>query len=270
MKKLWLTLLLVFFNCLLWAQTSGVKTKIVVIGTFSFVKALKDATLENVYDFSSVNRQKEIASFINKLKGKRADKILMDFPVKNELLVDSLYNAFLKGSYQLSNQETEQIGFRLAKEMHLKRVYAIDEKTPMKRDSLLVVAAQLNQQQEILEKLNLEGELLKTDFDSVLTTSTFSDILSYLNSEKQQLRNISLYHQYMVKVGAGKNYEGVDYVTDRYRRSLSIYANIVSRVSSEDRLVIVIIGQGYVPFLKEFFQAQNEFQWLNYTDFIQE
>lgn len=269
MKKSLLTLFLGLLSSLLIAQTSA-KTKIVIIGTFSFEKALKDATKDSEYDFSSVRRQKEISDFIGKLKGKKADKILLDFPLKNELFTDSLFKAYLNGTYQLTNYETEQIGFRLAKEMHLKRVYAFDVKTPMKRDSLLVVAAQLNQQQDILEKLNVEGELLKHDFDSVLTTTTFSGIMRYLNTDDYQHRNISLYHQYMVKAGVGRNYEGVDYVTDRYRRSLTIYANIINHVTSEDKLVIVLIGQGYVPFLKEFFLANNEFQWLNYSDFVRE
>jgi hypothetical protein len=79
---------------------------------------------------------------------------LLEAGTSQQALIDSQYNAYLKGQLQLSTNETNWVGFRLAKKLGYKKVYCIDDRgAQFPFDSLLKVANQ-NRQDELLKSIN--------------------------------------------------------------------------------------------------------------------
>jgi hypothetical protein len=87
------------------------------------------ATTSNVVnnqvdDIASPERQKQVVKLVEKLKTFKPTKIVLecDHPEADAKTQEN-YDKYLSGQYQLSKNETNQIGFRLAKESGLKKVY---------------------------------------------------------------------------------------------------------------------------------------------------
>lgn len=120
--------LLVFFSSLSMnaQQTLKEPTQLLLLGTFHFSNPGLDAVKFKSADISSDARQKEIRDVVNRIKSFQPDKIFIEAGIDQQTLIDSQYSAYLKGNYELSINETNQVGFRLAKELGHNKLYCID------------------------------------------------------------------------------------------------------------------------------------------------
>jgi hypothetical protein len=73
-------------------------------------------------DVMAPKRQAELAQLLAVLKAFRPTKIAVEAAVYEDK-VRQQYAAYLAGRYTLTRNETDQIGFRLAKELGMKSVY---------------------------------------------------------------------------------------------------------------------------------------------------
>ena len=102
------------------------KTKVVLLGCFHFDNpGLDVAKFENA-NILSEKRQQEVREVLNKLKAFKPDKIFVEAPVEMQAKLDSNLSNYKSGSFTLKGSETHQLGFRLAKELDLQKLYAVD------------------------------------------------------------------------------------------------------------------------------------------------
>jgi hypothetical protein len=59
--------------------------------------------------------QSEIEDIFEKSAKFQPSQLAIEIDPKNQSKIDSLYNEYLLGNYQLKRSETDQLGFRLAK-----------------------------------------------------------------------------------------------------------------------------------------------------------
>ncbi|MFD2512252.1 DUF5694 domain-containing protein [Pontibacter locisalis] len=136
MKKLLLAAAFLAGSCLspLLAQQNNTvgkegKAQVMLLGTFHFAYPNQDVIKTDKteqLDITSPESQRDIGRITRQLAKFKPTKIAVEaFPGKQAKL-DSLYQAYLEGRYELGVNEIYQLGFRLAKQLGHPRVYATD------------------------------------------------------------------------------------------------------------------------------------------------
>src|SRR5260370_16361597 len=112
-------------------------------------------------------RQQEISNAVECLKAfgptKVALELAYDDPKANER-----YGKFLNANYSLGPNEAEQLGFRLARDLNLPRVYPIDYRNAWDFDAGMKFARKSGQE-NLLSKFPTLGENFKATLTKSLT-----------------------------------------------------------------------------------------------------
>lgn len=257
MKKITLIFALAF-GFTAFGQTE--KTKILLIGTIHFETPHTDQFELKADDFLSAKRQSELEDLTNVLSQTKATKVMIERSFESQHTNDSLYNSYVTNHYKITVSEREQIGFRLAKKLHLPHINCIDKFYGMQHDSLMAATAKAKNQLDLLKDLRTQAKAMLNDFDNKLKKGTITEVLKYINEPEQLKRNLSLYLKCIARIGAGENYAGAEAVSDWYLRNLAIYSNIINQVEPSDKYVILIFGQGHIPILKHLLENNDKFE----------
>ena len=213
----------------------------------------------------SPKRQKEIADFLALLKKFRPTKIAVELPVEQEA-INERYNQYLAKNYQLSSNEVDQIGFRLANELNQKKIYTIDWQGNFDFDKVME-AAKSNNQTRYVEPMTKFGEKAGRKFQELQETSTITQILHALNDDAFVNESHKPYLQ-IAGVGKEKNYEGADLTRDWYERNLKIFANILHITDSQKDRILVLIGAGHLKLLRQFAAESGEYKLEKTTNYF--
>jgi hypothetical protein len=101
------------------------RAEVLVLGTYHMANPGHDIFNMQADDVLSPKRQQEIAQLIEVLKKFRPSKIAIESDIWSKQRVEQ-YSDYLAGKYTLSRNETDQIGYRLAKELGHKAIYPVD------------------------------------------------------------------------------------------------------------------------------------------------
>jgi uncharacterized protein DUF5694 len=111
------------------AQTIN-KIPVLTLGTFHFNFPNLDVQQidpSDQIDVLNSKYQQEIEGIVSDLSKFKPTIIAIERRPDQQFIVDSLYQEYLIGTYQLSRGEDEQIGFRLAKASAIKKLSCVDE-----------------------------------------------------------------------------------------------------------------------------------------------
>lgn len=252
--------------CFLFLSTLAVKAQIgivereaktkptlVVLGTYHMGTPGNNVVNGKVDDVATPERQKQLVQLVGKLKQFKPTKIVVECDLEDDAKTQETYNRYLSGSYQLSKNETNQIGFRLAKESGHKKVYCVDWSDFWDDPSI-------NYEKYASKDAELDGFLkglyrnLKKEVDAEhekLFTLPVIDQLVLLNQPDRIEKNHKVYFDLM-RIGRGKEYIGANYVAWWYRRNLTILDNIIRLTDSPNDRVLVIYGSGHLKLLTQF------------------
>ena len=207
-------------------------------------------------DIHSPRRQKEIEDVVALLMKYRPTKIACERPFGDNTF--TLYREYLDGDYELSIHESNQIGFRLAKGLHLEKVYPVDYRIEAALPSL-DSSAKANNQEMFLRRLTEGYDSVGLPSDEMIKTSSILQVLRAVNAEdfldKIDQVNLSSY----VHIGKDADYVGTDHLTEWYKRNLRIYTNVTRIIDSNDDRVLVLIGAAHVNVLRWFALGSGEY-----------
>lgn len=272
------TLLLLSFNS--FGQTKadiGVNLKafpkadVAILGTFHFASNADSYKRRFHLDIGSEQVQKELESLNEKLKKYQPTKVMVEYPIAKQNYLDSLYRAYLVGSYKLRANEVYQLGFRLAKSLEHDRIYAIDVQAPLHLENEIPLEEWGDYAYKTghLDKMNAYNSIMEEHHrmvDSLKTVLPLTDYFKFINSEDET--SISGYEKLggIVGLGATDTYVGADGITMDYRRNLRIYANVLSLIEDSNDRFLIIYGSNHKFILGHLFQSSPE---LNYVDVIE-
>ena len=148
------------------------------------------------------------------------------------------------------NDEIDQIGFRLAKQLGHQPIYGVDSKLDMDFDRVMHFA-EGHGQAAALQKVVDTGEAFTKDIDAELAKSRITEVLRKMNSPGELPRNNELYMR-MALIGGNSDYASADVVGQWYTRNLRIYANIRRPIHSPTDRALVLCGQGHEFLLEQF------------------
>ena len=270
MNKIYFSLLCFFLSCVFSigqsTQIADEKPEIALLGTFHFAGS-PDLLSLDTKDLSSPKRQQEIEALVESLASYKPTKIILEYPYGNNRL-DSLYRLYRSGNHQLTINERQQLGFRLAKKLGHEHIYTADYKLDLPFNSLmeyLEANGKMHVFQELLNKMKREViDVLQEELDA----GTITDVFLFMNREKYDLMNRNAYLQYFNQMGS-EIYLGSEIVSKWWERNIKIMANIDAITQPGDR-VFVLFGQGHTSILKDFYKNRDDVTYVDILSYLED
>lgn len=263
-KRLTLCFMLFLFACgTAVAQTQG-KAQVMFLGVYHFNNPNLDVVKSNFPDHLSEKKQQEIAEVLDLLAKFKPTKIVVEAPPE-EASVQANYESYLKGEYKLSGRELEQIGYRLAKRLGLTRVYGADNRVGFDFDAIFAAAKETNNKYflEAVPKVLAEVEAMQRR----QAQETVREALAELNEPALQDRTKDFYLQ-MSRVRSKDKFVGADALAQWYQRNFRILTNLAQIIDSPQDRVLVIFGQGHVPYLRDGIKANPDMQLVEVNSYL--
>ena len=116
------------------------KPTIMILGSSHLANPGRDGSNYKMDDVLAPKRQHEIEQLVKQLKEFNPTKIALEVDFSRNAEINAEYQGYLKGTYQLTRGEGNQIGYRLAKQWGIQRYTAwIISEVVKKIQSLKVV-----------------------------------------------------------------------------------------------------------------------------------
>ncbi len=255
-----------------WAQaaaterpgTPAVRAEVLVLGVYHMANPGRDVFNMKADDVLAPGRQAEIAALVAALKRFRPTKIAVEAEAGDDR-VAKRYADYLAGTHGLTRDETEQIGFRLAKELDQKAVYAVDEPAEFPFPRLLDYAKAHGREKELDTLLAEIGETVKAQ-NQYLASHTVLETLLYMNADDKVAADVGFYYR-QAHFSEPGNWAGADLVADWFRRNMRIYANITALVDSPGERILAIFGAGHLGWLRRDFESDPGFRLRKLAEF---
>lgn len=244
------------------------KTKIMVLGTYHMANPGLDSFNLEADDVLSEKRQAEILELVYALSKFRPTKIAIESDYNTTKRTEP-YEAYLSGDYELTRNEIDQIGYRLAKMIGHRAVYPVDFDWGMGRgvDYERASVEFAENYQEIAKY----GQSFTEVEAEALSKSSVGQYLRFLNTDEMLEANHAFYSYFTIRNGAEDWFPGPEMVANWYKRNLYIVHNLI-RIAEEDGSdrILVIFGQGHGYLLKQFLNENPQFEVVDVLDYLPE
>jgi hypothetical protein len=234
-------------------------TPLMILGTYHMSNPGLDAINVEADDVLSPQRQAELARVVESLLRFKPTKVAVEWPYKEQAKLTTRFDAYQSGNYQLSHNEIDQLGLRIARAAGLKTVDAVDY--PMFMSGLTPMElvnepstpppavmprgpATSPRPAETPRRLSPEEQLLRR--------STVASYLVHINSDTSVSGNAATYPGMLLPDTASPAlYARADLVANWYKRNLRIFANLTRATQLPSDRVLLIIGTGHVHILSD-------------------
>jgi hypothetical protein len=246
------------------------RSPIMILGTYHMANPGLDAANIETDDVLSPRRQKEMVDVTERLARFRPTKVMLESPYSSPVQ-QQRYEKFLAGEYQLSRNEIDQIGFRLARRMNLKSVTAIDY--PMMMSGLTYdevefkpapkggVSGGAPAKPQQPRKLSDEEQLLRR--------SSVAAYLHHMNdaarAEQQHLPYMDLFKPDPESTAL---YARSDLLTNWYKRNHRMFANVVRKTERPTDRVVLLVGAGHLKILRDLARTMPGMCLVNAQDYL--
>jgi len=248
------------------------KPAIVILGSYHFTNPGLDIAKSQTVDISTPERQKQIAQLIERLKKFKPTKIAIEVNSAQEEPTQDIYQKYLKGNYQISKNEAEQIGFVLAKALGHEKIYCVDWNGYPVGD-LANYDYQAFAESDAELKVFLKGyradlQARVRQIDEKILNLPVVEQFVYLNQPSQIDASHARYFNYL-RIGRNSEYVGANYLSHWYGRNMKIFANLIRIADSPNDRILVIYGSGHAKLLSQFavesgyFRLESALQYLN-------
>jgi Family of unknown function (DUF5694) len=264
MRKLVLLFASVTFALAGWAQSQS-KPEILILGTYHMSNPGRDIYNMKADDVLSPQRQQEIAQLIDVLKKFQPTKIALEDDPGSKRLTKN-YPDYLAGKYTLTDNERDQIGFRLAKELGHKQIYGVDEEGEFPWGRVVNYAKANGRSQQFDAVSAKMGERVKQQ-DDFLHSHTVLETLQFMNSDERVAGDVGFYYS-LVPFSDPDDYAGSDLIAKWYQRNIRIYSNMVHLVDSPNDRILVIYGAGHLGWLQQDVENDPSVKLRKLSEFV--
>lgn len=228
------------------------KPKLLIVGFYHFSNPGLDLVKAELDDHLAPKRQTEIEQLNAKLATFKPTKIAIEERFGTEDATSRFQN-WISGKHTLAVNESEQVGFRVARTMGLKALYPIDSKLDMDFDSFMKLASKdvVSDVQKMVR--SMEGVM------STLNEHTVSENLRMFNSKEADKLGNGLYLRLLRAVDKDKH-PGADLVADWWKRNLIWIANLSTVATSSDDRVLVLCGSGHASLIRSLLRDSIDFE----------
>jgi len=258
-------------------KTNPKQAQVLTLGTFHFQFPNLDVvqTEENdQIDVLDSKYQKEIERIVEKLAEFKPTKIVIEREPDLQQVYDSLYTSYLNGTHELKRSEEQQIGFRLAKKMGLKKLFCTDAWGTDYEEVLKITEGN-----DTISKNKFWDYFYENPDSTMFSFKDYAPLyktegilaeLKKLNSEEEIKKGLGDYLIGIFKYETEEfNQLGPDFVTSWwFNRNLRIFRNIQRIDATVEDKILVIYGAGHMNLLNVFFAASPEYELLDVNDYL--
>jgi len=244
------------------------KPKVLVLGTFHFEYPGLDVDKtkeEDKLDILSLRRQQELRELLDYLKKFKPNKIVIE--ATESFNATGALRAYNRGEFKIDQSvrdERYQIAMRLASELSLDSIYAVDASgfSGDLEAKFPEFVSELAKDYDYIGVDDIEEMKRKwyTYKDKVLKNMTLLAYHLYLNSQSAHEMGYGVYLAGDFKL---ENYRGADNLAiNWYSRNLRIFRNIQKVADSPEDRIFVLFGNGHAAILRHLFLCSPEFDFI--------
>jgi len=223
------------------------RAEVLVLGVYHMANPGKDIYNMQADDVLAPKRQAEIAELAETLKRFHPTKIAVERDAPDSRIGKD-YADYVAGNHELTRNEIEQVGFRLAKELGHKTVYPADADGDFPYQRVVDYGKATGRSAQLDAIMAVFGSRTKAEGE-YLATHTVLETLLYMNAEERVREEVGLYYR-MAHFGEPGDWAGADLLADWSRRNLRIFSNVTALVDSSQERVLVIFGSGHLGWLR--------------------
>jgi hypothetical protein len=228
------------------AQTDA-RPEVLVVGVYHMANPGHDVFNTEADDVLSPQRQAEMAQVAAVLREFRPTKVAVELRF-NDRLVAQRYADYVAGTYELSRNEVDQLGFRVARGLGHETVYPVDAvgEFPYPR---LAKFAHATGQSAAFDAWESETGEAADALSTYIASHSVLESLLYMNSQERVAEGVGAYFR-LAEFAEPWDWAGADLVSDWFRRNMRIYSNIIGLIDSPDERILVIYGAGHLGWLQ--------------------
>ncbi|WP_300543104.1 DUF5694 domain-containing protein [Maricaulis sp.] len=251
--------------------------EILILGTYHFANPGRDRYNAQADDMLSPRRQAEIEALADRLAEFRPTIVAVEADPGSD--INERYADWRAGEAELTVNERQQIGFRLAGMMDLDSVAPVDASHRfMAYEDLLLAYRELAgggpdpHLAEVEAASDALGRGFTAETEARQAAHTVGEVLAWMNTDAALDANHDFYLAYSIRRwGADGNAGGAHTVGNWYTRNILIFQNILKQV--EDRQgdrVLVVVGQGHAAILRHLADQSPWVTLVNPLDYLPE
>ena len=241
------------------------RAEVLVLGVYHMASPGKDIFNMKVDDVLAPKRQAEIAQLIEVLKKFHPTKVAVERDVWDNRIPKD-YADHVAGRHELSRNEIEQIGFRLAKELGHKTVYPVDVDGEFPFQRVVNYAKASGRSKELDAMMSETGSMVKAQ-DQYLASHSILETLLYMNADDKVAEDVGFYYR-QAHFGEPGDWAGADLVADWFRRNVRIYSNVTRLADSPSERVLAIFGAGHLGWLRHDVSSDPTLRLRKLADFV--
>jgi hypothetical protein len=246
------------------ATSPAGRAEVLVLGVYHMANPGHDIFNMQADDVLAAKRQAEMAQVIAVLKRFQPTKVAVERNPGDKGIARD-YADYMAGKHELTRNEIEQLGFRLAKELGQKSVYGVDADGDFPYPRLVKYAKATGRSNELDAIMSVFGDASKAE-DKYLASHTILETLLYMNTDDKVGQSVSAYYQ-LAHFGEPYDWAGADLVADWFRRNMRIFSNVVQLTDSPNERVLVIFGAGHLGWLQQSFASDPTIRLRKLADF---
>jgi hypothetical protein len=249
--------------------------EVLLIGTFHFANFNPenngDLVKSQIPDVLTEEHQTELEKITKYILEFKPDKIFVESSFSKQQKLDSIYSSFPKNADFKTQKRNEiiQIGFRTAKLLEHKRVYAMDVRTAFPYDSLINVMETANQL-DLIKKDKEELEELEKNSDILFSSGkSLSEMIFYYNDPTFRKSDVNWYVNLANQAGDKDNFVGVHLASQWYQRNLHMYSIIQKAVEKSDERIMILAGASHIAMFNEFIGYSTEWNSVELKEIME-
>lgn len=231
------------------AEAQVQPAEVLLFGVFHFANPGRDVVRVDQIDVSAPDNQAYLEALAARLCAFEPTTILLEFDRAREAEMQGRLDTYLADGLELSVNEIDQIGFRVAKACRVEEVHGFDEREVGWNAEPLFEYLE-NSAPDLLETFNDEIARLQAAEATAHRNLSLRELLIRANDAEQDRMNKDLY-LLTNAAGAGLGFEGADATARWWHRNIRMYANIQRYAAGGSRL-LVVAGSGHTAILRDF------------------
>ena len=247
------------------------RPKMLLLGTPHFDNPGRDIVNQKIEDVLTPERQREMEALVERLAAFRPTHVAVEWKTSGQDKLDQRYADYRAGRYQLSRDERDQIGLRLAARLGLERVHAVDwnEMPPGEEADYDFYA--YAKQHGLAESFDAAMKAAQADVDAQSERMRCTTVATWLRERNapDTLRDSHKPYWDIALIGDAETNPGAAWVGGWYARNLRIFANLVRIADRPEHRVVVVYGAGHVPLLAEFAKS-GAFELVDPLEYLPE
>jgi len=234
--------------------------QVMLLGTYHFAAPENDAVRQRIDDVLSARRQAELDELATRLAEWQPEQIAVEWPLTYRDSTLARYARYGAGTLSPTRNEVVQIGFRLAHRLRHDAVYPIDAEWPIWNDSLDALALRRPDLVKARDSILAHQQAMADSAMARAMSTRLVDHLRDANSEAafQGGNSLSMFGSFL-PAGEGENYGGPQLLAQWYARNIRIAHHLLRIVHPRTKRVLVIIGAGHVPPLRNILHESPHF-----------